>query len=162
MTKAKNLIGNRYGKLVVIEKAYIKNRKQYWKLQCDCGNITYVSTGNLEKTHSCGCSHENSRLKNLNKARTVLKDTVLVNGTDLNKLSNKLIKSNKSGIKGVCWDKSRQKWLAQIEFQGKNHYLGRFDQKVDAIKARKDAEKKYFKPILEKYKDGYIKIKQGS
>ncbi|EIT7875043.1 AP2 domain-containing protein, partial [Listeria monocytogenes] len=30
------------------------------------------------------------------------------------------------------------------------HFLGRFEKKDDAIKARRDAEDKYFKPILDK------------
>lgn len=45
-----------------------------------------------------------------------------------------------SSIKGVCFDKSRNKWLAHIK--GKN--LGRFDTYEDALKVRKDAEIKYF------------------
>lgn len=32
----------------------------------------------------------------------------------------------------------------------KLHFLGRFEKKDDAIKARRDAEDKYFKPILDK------------
>ena len=35
---------------------------------------------------------------------------------------------------------------------GKSIHLGYFDTLEKAIKARKEAEEKYFKPILEKYK----------
>ena len=55
---APNLIGQRFNQLKVIEKAYIgKDRAQYWKCQCDCGNIIYVNTANLKRGHtnSCGC-----------------------------------------------------------------------------------------------------------
>lgn len=55
------MIGKHYGHLTVLEKAYIKNHKQYWKCQCDCDNktILYVSTNSLnsENTSSCGCTH---------------------------------------------------------------------------------------------------------
>lgn len=34
--------------------------------------------------------------------------------------------SNKSGVKGVYWQKSVQKWHAQIQVGGKVHYLGLF------------------------------------
>jgi len=36
-------------------------------------------------------------------------------------------KSNSTGLKGVCWDAGRQKWLAQIRVNGRNKYLGRYD-----------------------------------
>ena len=56
------------------------------------------------------------------------------------------IKSSKntSGVTGVCWDSSKKKWLAQIGINHKNIHLGRFTNFEDAVKARKDAEKKYF------------------
>ena len=38
-------------------------------------------------------------------------------------------KNNKSGYKGVSWDKSRNKWQATKSINGKNKYLGRFDSK---------------------------------
>lgn len=40
-----------------------------------------------------------------------------------------------------------------MTFKGKQFYLGHFTTKQDAINARKAAEEKYFKPILEKYKE---------
>lgn len=33
---------------------------------------------------------------------------------------------NKSGIKGVTWHKGANKWMAQIEYNGKPYYLGLF------------------------------------
>lgn len=50
-------VGKRYGKLVVTEYAFSKNQKRYWKCQCDCGNIAYVTTDHLHSGHSqsCGC-----------------------------------------------------------------------------------------------------------
>lgn len=53
-----NLIGKRFGKLIVLEQTNIrKNKNVVWKCQCDCGNITYVTTNSLTKgdTKSCGC-----------------------------------------------------------------------------------------------------------
>lgn len=42
---------------------------------------------------------------------------------------------NKSGFKGVCWDNSRKKWLAQIMANRRNHSIGRFDCIGQAIAA---------------------------
>lgn len=51
---------------------------------------------------------------------------------------------NKSGRKGVYWDKARQKWHAQIRHNGKGLSLGRFDIFEDAVFAREQAEQEYF------------------
>jgi len=51
--------------------------------------------------------------------------------------------NNKSGIKGISYDKSRKKWRATIWNNYKQIDIGRYTNKEDAIKARKDAEKKY-------------------
>lgn len=41
-------------------------------------------------------------------------------------------KDNTSGYKGVSWHEKTQKWLAQIRYGDKRHYLGLFDSAVDA------------------------------
>ena len=46
-----------------------------------------------------------------------------------------LSKINTSGYKGVCWDKSRGLWQANIKDQGKTLYLGRFSDPVAAARA---------------------------
>lgn len=57
-----DLIGKRFGKLVVLEEAgFIKNtggnRARLWKCQCDCGNTCLVRHQHLKggNTNSCGC-----------------------------------------------------------------------------------------------------------
>ena len=52
-------------------------------------------------------------------------------------------KNNTSGVMGVCFDKSRDKWLASIKVNRKNITLGRFETIEGAALARKKAEKKY-------------------
>lgn len=44
-------------------------------------------------------------------------------------------KNNKSGFKGVTFDKYRLKWIAQCCLNGKLHHLGRFEWKKDAAEA---------------------------
>lgn len=53
-----DLTGQRFGKLVALEKTNEKSGNSYkWKCLCDCGNITYVSHNTLSmgNTKSCGC-----------------------------------------------------------------------------------------------------------
>lgn len=63
-----DLTGKRYGKLVVEKRvtaaeAGKDGNRHWWKCQCDCGNITYVTGGNLLNgtTKSCGCLKEEPR-----------------------------------------------------------------------------------------------------
>ena len=53
-------------------------------------------------------------------------------------------KDNTTGIIGVWFDKSRNKWATEIMANRKKIHLGRFKNKKDAIKARKLGEQKYF------------------
>ena len=53
-------------------------------------------------------------------------------------------RTNTSGFIGVTWNKNRQKWVAQITVDYKNIGLGYFANKEDAIRARLNAEAKYF------------------
>ena len=53
-----NLLGKRFGKLVVIDELPNgKNFRTRWKCQCDCGNISETGSADLKSGHtkSCGC-----------------------------------------------------------------------------------------------------------
>lgn len=60
-----------------------------------------------------------------------------------NSMNKKKYKNNKTGYKGVCYDKSRNKYKAQIQLDKKCLYLGRFINPQDAYSAYCDASKKY-------------------
>lgn len=51
----RNIVEQRFGRLIVLEED--SNKANSWVCQCDCGNTTTVSRGNLTsgKTRSCGC-----------------------------------------------------------------------------------------------------------
>jgi len=53
-------------------------------------------------------------------------------------------KNSKSGVKGVCWRKDREKWHAQICHNGKVIHLGYYKDIDDARVARIAAEKEYY------------------
>lgn len=58
MAKRLNLIGQRFGYLVVISESHNKNTKTSWLCKCDCGNTKVITTEHLRKgmTKSCGCN----------------------------------------------------------------------------------------------------------
>lgn len=51
--------------------------------------------------------------------------------------------TNTSGIKGVYWDKNRNKWHAQIKVNNKVIFLGRFSSKIEATEIHDKAAVKY-------------------
>jgi hypothetical protein len=50
-----------------------------------------------------------------------------------NSLNSKISKNNTSGIKGVYWDKSRNKWTVRLSIDGKCKFFKRFDD-IDLAK----------------------------
>lgn len=56
----KNILGQKFGQLTVIEKTNKKDKQNnfLWKCQCDCGNTIEVATTSLlsGNTRSCGCT----------------------------------------------------------------------------------------------------------
>lgn len=61
-----------------------------------------------------------------------------------NNCNKQLSKANTSGNTGVTFDKRSQKWRAYIAINHERMWLGYFSTKEEAIKAREEAEKRYF------------------
>jgi len=61
----------------------------------------------------------------------------------INLRNQKLRSTNSSGVCGVCWHKKRNKWMAYIYINYERKDLGLFEDKEDAIAARKQAEFAY-------------------
>ena len=51
---------------------------------------------------------------------------------------------NRSGVKGVSWNKKMKRWVAQIGVNNKRVYLGGFHTKEEAACAYTDAARKHF------------------
>lgn len=62
--------------------------------------------------------------------------------------NRRINKNNSSGKTGVVWNKKNSKWVAQISVgksgSARSYYLGCFEEFKDAVKAREQAELKYF------------------
>jgi hypothetical protein len=154
--KSSDLTDKKFGRLTAKYPTQNKasNGSIIWFCKCECGNTVLVSAADLMRgrVRSCGCLKREINSKVGKSSGKNIKDNYCINGTNINNLTAKISKNNTSGIKGVTWDKSRKRWVAQIEFQGKHYYLGRFTNKEDARKARESAEKELFGNILKKYK----------
>lgn len=150
-----DLTGKKFNMLTVVEFTGAgEGYNEEWLCKCKCGNTIVLTRKQIDSklVKSCGCQAYEVQLENQKKAFNKFKEKNLVEKTSLAVISREeLMKTNTSGITGVSWDKSRNKWKAEIVFQGKTHFLGRRVNKEDAIKLRKDAEEKYFKPVIEKF-----------
>ena len=65
MPALKNLAGQKFGRLTVIERAENKNGLVTWKCKCDCGKECVVRSNDLlsNSTKSCGCLREEASHK---------------------------------------------------------------------------------------------------
>ena len=63
MGKFKNLTGQKFGRLIVLERAENIGRYTAWKCQCECGEILIVRGNALTSgtTKSCGCLNMEKR-----------------------------------------------------------------------------------------------------
>jgi len=151
--RSKDIAGQKFGRLTATKQLEKKSKSgcYRWECVCDCGRTATPTIGELNSgnTISCGCFQKDITAKATPHMR---KHLILAEGTNVSNIaSDKINANNKSGIKGVCWDKCRNKWKAYINFQETHHLLGHFDDIEDAVLARKKGEEKYFKPIIEKY-----------
>lgn len=57
MGKRIDLVGQKFGRLTVVEDVGRQNKNVIWRCQCECGNIVEVISNSLQSgnTQSCGC-----------------------------------------------------------------------------------------------------------
>lgn len=89
------------------------------------------------------CSYPIIDHKN-NKKFDNRKNNLRIANQQTNQINRKENKNNKSGIKGVSLDKRNNKYYARIMINGKNIFLGYFENKEEAKEARDKAEQNYF------------------
>lgn len=131
----KNLIGNRYGRLIVIritgKKA--RHKENIYLCKCDCGNTIEVRSGLLsqEKTKSCGCLYNETRKKDMSELNKAKK---YVDGVHVGAFDGRFNKNNTSGFKGVS--KHNNGYRAKITVKGCTYYGKTRSTKEEAYKDR--------------------------
>lgn len=108
MPRLINLVGHRFGKLVVTEKGgKARDGHLMWKCKCDCGKDTEKMGRNLKIgiTKSCGCLvSPNDRVETEDQKQAVLKDY------NDGLLVSDIAKKNNLGYVSVCnWLKKTQR-----------------------------------------------------
>ena len=142
---------NDTGKWTVLGETY-KNGKKYYDCLCECGTVRLVRANSIRtgRSKSCGCLRRERALNIIinNSANRIAINRAF--GTNFDAIErDRPYKNNKCGYKGVHWCQSQGLWKALIYVQKKCIYLGGYRNIEDAIRARKDAEEKYFAPLIE-------------
>lgn len=140
-------IGDRYGKLVVIEflglREQSRGRKEQWaKCICDCGNTTEVSTNNLQSggTKSCGCLSSHGEF--------LIKKLLLENNINFCSQYTFSDLKDKGLLRFDFAIFKEDKLYELIEFQGRQHYTGpeaswSHSDSLEDIQRRDSLKKKY-------------------
>ena len=147
-----DIIGKRFGSLVVIKCAGSQGKNAKYLCKCDCGNTCTVLRGSLLSgdTQSCGCLK-----KSVFDTKKLHELAGFKDGSSASMFASKKISvANTSGHRGVTWDADRNVWKAQIKYRGKTYFLGRYPDKQSAEHARLDAEEKIgINSFVEWYKE---------
>lgn len=135
--KIKDIIGQRFGHLIVLKRSdqyvMLSDRKKYlWECRCDCGATVYRLSEKLKQGIQCACKTCMGKAA----AIAMTENAGFVEGTQLSKLSTTKANANSSsGVRGVFFNRRSGKWRATLKFQGLDHYLGEYIKIEDAIKA---------------------------
>lgn len=161
MGRFQDLTGKKFNRLTVLRLGKRNSSGQIqWECKCDCGNIVFATTTYLKTGHtkSCGCLSKelaSKRLKSekfVNARNKYRNDIFLKDGTSLALISpKKPRKNNSTGVNGVYWDKKIKKYRPRICIANKQISLGCYTNLKEAEAARKKADDKFYKPILDKH-----------
>lgn len=131
------------------EDCFIVDKDDYEKVKDYCwykntgGYVTTTSDGTTIKIHQVIMNGKN--IDHINGDKLDNRKINLRFCTTAENVRNVGIRSNNtSGVTGVSYSKREGKWKSNITYSGVVIRLGTFTNKEDAIKARKEAEEKYF------------------
>ena len=151
-SRFRNITGEQRGFLTAVRPTgEVRDGSAVWVWLCDCGKeieATARSVGPDGRT-SCGCKR-----KPLNEAQAeeMRKKQKLSEGTNISTISSDaMYRNNTSGVRGVSWHRRIGAWAARITVQGRTISLGYYAKLEDAKRAREEAEKEYFEPLIERY-----------
>lgn len=126
----RNLIGQKFGRLLVLSDSELREADGTikWRCQCDCGNITYVSTTRLMRgdTQSCGCLQKERTSATHKKYNTFTLDGNIGYGKDSKGNTFIFDVEDLDKIKDICWIVSNRDGRVDGLVNGKNVRLHRY------------------------------------
>ncbi|MDD4804522.1 MAG: HNH endonuclease [Candidatus Pacebacteria bacterium] len=118
--------------------------KHKWSEKSE-GYIQTDISGKKMSLHQFIMNNPKTRIDHINGDRKDNRKCNLRIVTNQENIFNCRLTSNTiSKRRGITWDSKNKGWRARIGINYKSIYLGTFENKLDAIKARENAEIKYF------------------
>lgn len=125
-----------------------------WHCKCDCGNEVDVITNSLTSGNTTSCGATIHKKKHLDQNKEILNKKIEQYGTVPEYLLEKKRSNNRSGYKGVTVVTKKNgtiKYHATLTV-ARTAYVGKdYDTAQEAYAERLELERKYFKPILNKF-----------
>lgn len=125
-----------------------------WVEDCDVWVLDYSWCANWTGTRWYACRRVNGKTLLMHRAIMEARQSILVDHVNGDGLDNRrenlrlcsksenmrnrrgVNRNNKSGYLGVAWDAVNKKWEARIQLLRRMYFVGRFDDKIEAAKAR--------------------------
>jgi len=147
-----DLTGKRFGALVALRPVpRSQNPSGYlcWLVRCDCGNEKVVNAQGLRDGYitSCGC------VRKVSSRGKIDRDIGRANGTTISRLKKIMNSDPAHGITARHQSGGIVCYRACIMAAGKRIYLGSFADYESAVAARRNAEKKYFLPLIQEWEE---------
>ena len=146
-----DLTGRTFGCLTAVE--FLKS--DFWRWQCSCGKIVDVRASAVKKGKVVSCGHVLSQVSKQKIENNIVKH---FDGTAIPQITNivngKTRPNSTTGVTGVTFHLTRggkPRYRARIVVRRREIYLGDFVTLEAAAAARKAAEEKYFRPIIERF-----------
>ena len=129
----KDLTNTETDNFKVIDKAYSENQRVYWNCICKrCGNHVELQSNQIERYSGCGCRQNRSTKERMAEI------------SDPESLkTNKPTAKSKTGVRGVYFNKRKNRYQAFINVDKKTKYFGSYISLEEASKIRREAEIEY-------------------
>jgi hypothetical protein len=126
----KDLTDSETDNFKVIDRAYSKNQRVYWNCICKhCGNHIELQSNQIERYSGCGCKQNRSTKERMAEIR----DSESLKST-------KPTAKSSTGVRGVYFNKRKNRYQAFINVDKKTKYLGSYTSLEEATKIRREAE----------------------
>lgn len=128
----KDLSGTETGNFKIVDRAFSKNQRVWWNCICKhCGSSVILNSNLIDNQTSCGCRRGASK-----GYMDSIRDPE-------SRKSTKPTARNSTGVRGVYFNKRKNRYQAFINVDKKTKYLGSYVSLEEASKIRREAEEKY-------------------